>query len=89
MLQARTNINGNTESDFADAYMALKEAQDTVKRAEKVLIENVLHGRNYQHKESPDDALIKDKRRIHAALRGAWGELGVIASEIEDALENA
>jgi len=86
MLNAKPSINGNTEGDFQSAYVALMEAMEAVDGAKRALSENVLNGRNYQHNESPDDALINDKREAHAQLLKARGILGTLASDVSDAI---
>ena len=84
-MHARPQINGNTEADFGEAYVALSDAMDAIDRAASMLSSNVLNSRNYQHLgQRGDDTSVEDRRRIYAALRQARGILGTIGSEISD-----
>ena len=84
-LHARPQLNGNTEADFGEAYVALSDAMDAIDRAASMLSSNVLNSRNYQHLgQRGDDTSVEDRRRIYAALRQARGILGTIGSEISD-----
>lgn len=92
-LHARPQLNGNTEADFGEAYVALRDAMDAIDHAASMLSSNVLNSRNYQHfKRGEDfrrgeDMSVEDRRRVHAALRQARGILGTLCSDICDALE--
>lgn len=46
-INARINANGNSRSDYLEAYLALTEIDLAVTNAMSVLSTNVLHGRNY------------------------------------------
>jgi hypothetical protein len=84
-LHARPQLNGNSEADFGEAYVALSDAMDAIDRAASMLSSNVLNSRNYQHLgQRGDDTSVEDRRRIYAALRQARGILGTIGSEISD-----
>lgn len=85
-LHARPQLNGNSEADFGEAYMALRDAMTEIDRADSMLGSNVLHFRNYQHLglSRGTSVAVEDQRRIHAALRQARGILGTIGSEISD-----
>jgi len=84
-LHARPQLNGNSEADFGEAYVALSDAMDAIDRAASMLSSNVLNSRNYQHLgQRGDDTSVEDRRRIYAALRQARGMLGTIGSEISD-----
>ena len=48
MINARPNMNGNSEKDFFDAAVKLSEAIGAVEEALANIQSNVLHGRNYQ-----------------------------------------
>ena len=84
-LHARPQLNGNSEADFGEAYVAMSDAMDAIDRAASILSSNVLNSRNYQHLgQRGDDTSVEDRRRIYAALRQARGMLGTIGSEISD-----
>ena len=92
-LHARPQLNGNSEADFGEAYVALSDAMDAIDHAASMLSSNILNSRNYQHFKRGDDfkrgedMSVEDRRRVHAALRQARGILGTLCSEICDALE--
>jgi hypothetical protein len=93
-MHARPQLNGNTEADFSEAYVALRDAMEAMDHAASMLGDNVLHYRNFQHLglSRGTSAAVEDQRRIYAALRQARAALGTIASEISDVLlqeENA
>lgn len=87
-MHARPQINGNSEADFGEAYMALRDAMTEIERAGSMLGSNVLHFRNYQHLglSRGTSVAVKDQRRIHTALRDARAVLGTICSEISEIL---
>lgn len=87
MIRARPNPNGNTVEEFTDAYMMLQKARDAIDAAATKLLSDVANGRNYQHLASPDDAIIKDRRRIQEAHRQANALLGTLQSHLVDAIE--
>ena len=86
-LHARLGSNGNSERDFIEAYMALANARTAIDEAARRLLCDVANGRNYQHLDDPDDALIEDRRRIKGCARRAAGMLGALQSEIAGIVE--
>ena len=91
MLNAKPNINGNTRRDFADAYKALLTAQDAIKAARGVVMDNVVNGRNYQHLAGQWDAepisrlVSDDARRARESFGIALTLLEALAGDIVDA----
>jgi hypothetical protein len=49
MINAKPNLNGNSEKDFFDAALKLSQAITQVEEALGNMRANVFHGRNYQH----------------------------------------
>lgn len=86
-LSAKPSLNGNTERDFQDAYMALSDAKDEAEKAFRTLLADVANGRNYQHLADADAAIIADRRRIHADLMAISGTIGALQSALADILE--
>jgi hypothetical protein len=85
MLNARPQLNGNTVEDFANAYVALTEATAAINRAAKVVMSDVVNGRNYQHLgNAADEHIITDRRRVQADIQKVMALLGEIASDIAD-----
>jgi len=91
-INARPNLNGNTQEDFGEAYTALTDAMKAIDLASSKLNSNVLHGRNYQHLLNAnlepfpaDEAIIDDRRAAQRQLDEARAALGVLASAVVDA----
>ena len=87
-FNARPNMNGNSREDIGAAYVELSKAQDAIAQARAYLLGNVAHGRNYQHLDDSEDALIADRRSIHEKCRDAQALLSILQSSLVDALEN-
>jgi hypothetical protein len=84
-MHARPQLNGNTEADFGEAYMALRDAMDAINHASSMLSSNVLNSRNYQHLgQHGEDMAVDDRHRIRAALSLALAALSTLCSEISD-----
>lgn len=88
-LSAKPSLDGNTERDFQDAYMALNDAKKAVESAFRKVLCDVVNGRNYQHLGAgpDDDGVIRDRRRIHASLMDISGIIGTLQSALVDTLE--
>jgi hypothetical protein len=63
-LNARPHRNGNSRSDFVDAYKALTAALDAVHEAHSLIRCNVIHGRNYQHLDADAQQALNDDKRL-------------------------
>ena len=87
-FNAMPNLNGNSREDFGAAYVELSKAKDAIDQAQAYLLGNVANGRNYQHLDDSEDALIADRRSIHEKCRDAQALLGILQSSLVDALDN-
>lgn len=70
MINAKPNLNGNTERDFFDAALQLSKAVTQVEEALGNMRANVFHGRNYQHIEDWQEKSARagdDLQQAHAA----------------------
>lgn len=85
-IHARPNLNGNTRTDFVEAYMSLTKAKDALDASYRTLNENVLNGRNYQHLSDSDEKIILDRRIVHEKMRKISGLMGEIQSGLSDIL---
>ena len=85
-IHARPNLNGNTRTDFVEAYMSLVDAKDALDASYRMLRGNVLDGRNYQHLSDSDDKIILDKRMVHEKMMKISALLGEIQSDLSDIL---
>lgn len=87
-LIARPHTNGNSRSDFIDAYKALNTAYDSLTIALRTVGANVVHGRNYQHLDAraADDGKIADTRFVHDQAEQARAAINSILSVLGDAL---
>lgn len=88
-LSAKPSLNGNTERDFQDAYMALNDAKKAVETAFRKVLCDVANGRNYQHLGAgqDDEGVICDRRRVQASLTEISGIIGTLQSALIDTLE--
>ena len=85
-IHARPNLNGNTRTDFVEAYMSLTKAKDALDAFYRTLNANVLHGRNYQHLSDSDEKIILDRRIVYEKMRKISGLIGEIQSGLSDIL---
>lgn len=82
-LNARPNLNGNTKDDFRQTYRDLTAARDALEKALVSMSANVLHGRNYQHREDAFAAQLQDEQWT-ASMRRAYTEI----ERLKEALAN-
>lgn len=84
-INARPSIFANTRDDFVLTHRALMDANSAIEVAIGTLLENVLHGRNYQHKMEPSAWVNTDREKVLEKIREAHGAV----RDIQDALERA
>ena len=83
-LNAKPNLNGNTEDDFADVYSLLNHAHDAINKAEQAMNMNILNGRNYQHTD--EDVMVDDRNKSHKMFNNIRNTLGTFRSAIADVI---
>jgi len=84
-IHARYNANGNSRDEFLFAYRNLSVAENYIEIAIASVDENVLHGRNYQHKMEPSAWRNMDRTFVMERIKQARAAI----SEIHDAIEHA
>ena len=88
-INARPNLNGNSEKDFFDAALQLSQAITAVEEALGNMRANVFHGRNYQHASDDPYARHGDDTLVANATRGV-ATLQDLAQKVANrALESA
>jgi hypothetical protein len=89
MINAKPQLNGNSEKDFFDAALALSRATSEVEEALGGIRANVFHGRNYQAQDAgwtdfqQNSARKGDAMQMENALK-AVRELQAFAKAIAD-----
>lgn len=83
-LNAKPNLNGNSEDDFAYVYSLLNHAHDTVNKAEQAMNMNILNGRNYHH--AGWDVMVDDRNKSHKMFNDIRNTLGTFRSAIADVI---
>jgi hypothetical protein len=89
-LIARPHSNGNSRTDFIEAYKALNAAYDSLTIALRTVGANVTHLRNYQHlnARAADDSKIADTRFVNDQAVQARAAINTLISVLGDALVN-
>ena len=84
-INARPSIFGNKRDDFTSTHRALLDANSAIEVATGTLLENVLHGRNYQHTIDPSAWAKTARPKVIEKIREARDAV----RDIQDALERA
>lgn len=82
MIRAKPNLNGNTAKDFQAVIDSFTDAMEAVGNARRLLMGDVLNGRNYQHLPHSEavDSSVGD--------RSAYAEIMVVILEQLDSARN-
>lgn len=82
MIRAKPNLNGNTAKDFQAVIDSFTDAMEAVGNARRLLMGDVLNGRNYQHLPNSEavDSSVGD--------RSAYAEIMVVILEQLDSARN-
>lgn len=84
-IHARYNANGNSRDEFQFAHRNLSVADNCIEIAMGIVVENVLHGRNYQHKMEPSTWALRDRVLIDGKIEKARRAI----RDVQDAIEHA
>ena len=87
MFNAKPQANGNSRSDFEAAYKALTKAIDAIDDASRMLGQNVLHGRNYQHLTDGLMARETDMSEVAEEMIGAIKAVGNVRRDLAQAIK--
>lgn len=87
MIKARPNLNGNTAKDFQAVIDSFTDAMEAVGNARRLLMGDVLNGRNYQHLAAPHDTSHADRMAYAEAMVAILEQLDSVRSDIYSAME--
>ena len=87
MIKARPNLNGNTAKDFQAVIDSFTDAMEAVGNARRLLMSDVLNGRNYQHLAAPHDAPHADRMAYAEAMVAILEQLDSVRNDIYSAME--
>lgn len=87
MIKARPNLNGNTAKDFQAVIDSFTDAMEAVGNARRLLMGDVLNGRNYQHLDAPYDASQADRSAYAETMVAILEQLDSARNDIYNAME--
>ena len=85
-INARHNANGNSRDEFQFAHRNLSVADNCIEIAMGIVVENVLHGRNYQHKIEASRWATRDRADVQAKIDRARDAIRDVQGAIERAI---
>jgi len=87
MIHARPNLNGNTVKDFQTVIDSFTDAMEAIGNARRLLMGDVLNGRNYQHLDAPHDALQADRTTYAETMVAILEQLDSARNDIYSAIQ--
>lgn len=87
MIRARPNLNGNTRNDFQAVIDSFTDAMEAVGNARRLLMGDVLNGRNYQHLDAPHDASQADRMTYAETMVAILEQLDSARNDIYNAMD--
>jgi hypothetical protein len=87
MIKARPNLNGNTRNEFQVVIDSFTDAMEAVGNARRLLMGDVLNGRNYQHLDAPHDAAQADRTTYAETMVAILEQLDSARNDIFNAME--
>ena len=83
-LNAKPNLNGNTEEDFANVYVQFNRLLLDIHTIHTTMQMVILNSRNYQH--THEDVRMDDRRNTYELIRQINNNIGTIKSAISDVI---
>jgi tagatose-1,6-bisphosphate aldolase non-catalytic subunit AgaZ/GatZ len=87
MIKARPNLNGNTAADFQAVIDSFTDAMEAVGNARRLLMGDVLNGRNYQHLAAPQAVMAADRTVYAETMVAILEQLDSARNDIYSAME--
>ena len=88
MIKARPNLRyGNTAKDFQAVIDSFTDAMEAVGNARRLLMGDVLHGRNYQHLDVPFAASYVDCIAYDETMVAILEQLVSVRTDIFNAIQ--